>query len=126
MEKHKDKALADKCLCIGCSHRFECFTQERIFSDPIFQGLFEALMAQGMSKEDALEEVTEELKTRIKLPVDDGSYKYEPLPNPYWAPNTWITNTDWKYYCVDDNDPNITITYHMASGKDVSWSATAW
>ena len=69
MEKHKDKALEDKCLCSKCEFRFQCFTQERVFSDPIFQGLFEALMAQGKSKEEALDEVTTEIKFRMDRPI---------------------------------------------------------
>ena len=62
MDKHKKKAANDGCLCENCPHKFVCFTQERIFSDPLYQGLFEALMAKGRTKEEALEEVTHELK----------------------------------------------------------------
>lgn len=139
MEKHKNKALEEQCLCNKCPHKFECFTQERIFSDPIFQGLFEALMAQGMSKEDALEEVTEELKSRlVNIPLDKKDFT--------WVDNT--TFTDWTYYntgvavpisndntsvykgpnyvCSGEIENNGKITYHMANGKDVTWSASIW
>jgi len=127
MEKHKDKALEEQCLCNNCPHKFECFTQERIFSDPIFQGLFEALMAQGMSKEDALEEVSEELKARMgKKEVQDWTtFKDWTYTATTSAPIKHYDN-NYKYVCPQTTGDNVTITYHMVNGKDVTWNASTW
>lgn len=134
MDKHKGKALEDKCLCGECPHKFECFTQERIFSNPIFQGLFEALMAQGSTKEEALEQVAEEIKARIG---GDGSLPVIIQPNTYpdytttpnTAPYTYPYTTCGDIYGSETNGgsagtcSDISITYCMADGKEVSWTA---
>jgi len=138
MEKHKSKALEEGCLCYKCVFRFQCFTQERIFSDPIFQGLFEALMAQGKSKEEALDEVIAEIKFKMNRPVEigggsDGSdavpyipYPYPTTPDiqPYIQPWTVISD----YYGMSDNvtfDVNdkgeVYVSYTMHDGKEVNW-----
>ena len=120
MNKHKSKALEDGCLCSDCKFKFQCFTQERIFSDPIFQGLFEALMAQGYSKEDALELVANEIKARIP-------FAQQPQPiAPY--PYTTGGAAGWDSTIITvDNDivsSDYTITYTMLDGKEVSWNAS--
>lgn len=65
MNKHKSKSLSTPCLCSECPLRFQCFTNEQVFSDPLHQGLFEALMASGRTREEAIDEVTTELKYKI-------------------------------------------------------------
>ena len=142
MKRHKDKALEDTCLCDKCSHKFECFTQERIFSDPILQGLFEALMAKGRTREEALEDVMGEIKLRIgSVPAAGGTTIYDvpwttitTIDGTTSAPTTIVNNNtttgswylDWsvnnRLNLVDVN--GSTVTYHMASGDDVSWSCS--
>jgi len=146
MKHHKGKALEEKCLCAQCPHKFECFTQERIFSDPIFQGLFEALMAKGRTREQALEEVTSEIKLRMNRiaieiggsdkdgngnvpfpldikpwvpyqPYDTGS----PIPQPY---TTWVYGDNITITDGTDSEM-VNVTYHMASGEEIKWSANA-
>lgn len=139
MKHHKSKALEDTCLCNKCPHKFECYTQERIFSDPIFQGLFEALMAKGRTKEEALEEVTNEIKLRMNRPIDigdgigddnDGTIPFEikpwiPYQPPYYTGDP--IQPKWTYRdSVTINDSNdiksmCNITYHMISGEEISW-----
>ncbi len=128
MEKHKKKALEEDCLCSGCIFRFQCFTQERVFSDPIYQGLFEALMAQGKSKEEALDEVTNEIKLRMTKPLDisDGIIPYIAPPFTSYPPPSTIPppGTSWEYndggnYAI--NDKGVLI-YTMHNGKEVRWS----
>jgi len=134
MSKHKSHIEDKECLCSKCPLRFVCFTEERIFSDPILQGLFEALMAKGYSKEKSLDLVTNEIKARISYPNN------EPLPN------TPIMSTPWVIYTTPDsvtkypytitsntwdgtsnnvtntNSSNWTVTYAMANGKEMSWN----
>lgn len=129
MEKHKDKALEDQCLCDKCPHKFECFTQERIFSDPVFQGLFEALMAQGSTKEDALKRVIGELEARIRLlgqgtvisPWIGGGTASVPNTNPYW---TWDTTNTTNTTDVPWTYTSGTYVYHMMDGDNISWTAS--
>jgi len=115
MNKHKSKALQEKCLCGDCPYKFECYTQERIFSDPIFQGLFEALIAQGMSKENALEEVNREIRLRIQRQA-------MPIAS---VPSIWDTAVSTPTWTTTTSTAgNVNITYTMCDGKEVSWNAS--
>jgi hypothetical protein len=128
MEKHKSKALENECLCAKCIFRFQCFTQERVFSDPIYQGLFEALMAKGRSREEAVEEVANEIKNKIaggfRVTLDDIT-PYVPQPNttiqPYYP--------QWQTYCSDNvsvqqqENGSLQISYTLLDGEEVSWYA---
>ena len=131
MEKHKSRALEDDCLCSKCMFRFQCYTQERVFSDPIFQGLFEALMAQGKSKEEALLEVATEIKFRMTKPSEPISDQYD---GTYPPPATIIPyNSPWEVISAGDvdrseytnfsvtNDGKMQVNYTMHDGKEVSW-----
>jgi len=137
MEKHKNKALENDCLCTKCVFRFQCFTQERIFSDPIYQGLFEALMAQGKTREEALEEVTRELKWKIVSPPNIQSepitipfptpntipYPYQPSVAPNSNPLIIYSGTYNDSVSVQDKNGDCIVTYTMHDGKEVSWNA---
>jgi hypothetical protein len=138
MEKHKSNALEGKCLCGECPHKFECFTQERIFSDSIFQGLFEALIAQGSSKDDALKRVIGELEARIRAlstntwtisnPYTVGGASSTPVT--YKQPQ-YTTGTYWGIGATSNvtltdctkGSSNYTITYSMIDGEEISWNA---
>ena len=135
MEKHKNKALEEDCLCSKCIFRFQCFTQERVFSDPIYQGLFEALMAQGKSREEALDEVKNEIKFRMDRPIEigggsDGSDGIGTIPFPNTTPDVqpyvqpWIIsgyyNSDTVSFDVNDKG-EVQVSYTMYDGKEVSW-----
>ena len=123
MEKHKNKALEDDCLCVNCKFRFQCFTQERVFSDPLYQGLYEALIALGRSREEALEEVTKELKFKIQPGIAPPMVEPQTFI-PYIQPITIapLPNSGGTY----DNGSNINnvlVTYTMITGEEVSWTA---
>ena len=116
MKKHKSKALEYSCLCDGCEFRFQCFTQERVFTNPIYQGLFEALMAQGRTKEEAIDEVTQEIKSRM------GNDVYSPITVSPLFP--WLTGgvTISQPY-VDNGLSIVDISYTLHTGEEICWSA---
>lgn len=125
MKHHKGRALEDECLCSKCPLRFECFTQERIFSNPIFQGLFEALTAKGYDREEALDLVSQEIKSRIgHYPTQIPHDQYNPWriyapETTWWGSDSGVTLTDSN---VDVNG-TYTVTYQMLNGEEISWSA---
>jgi hypothetical protein len=106
-----------------------------VFSDPIFQGLFEALMAQGKSREDALDEVTREIKFRISIPVPEPTITipypdscpnvtpYPPIttPTPPWTIITYA-HDNVSFDSIDDKSYQVNYTMH--DGKEVSWNAS--
>lgn len=117
MKNHKSCAGEGKCLCDKCEHRFECFTNEHLFTDPILQGLYEALVADGDTKEEALVEIIETLKSKL-----------DPLPH------TISSDKTWNVYC--DTTAGSTIvtpvstagntyqyTYTTSTGKDLVFNA---
>ena len=138
MEKHKKKALESDCLCSKCVFRFQCFTQERVFSDPIYQGLFEALMAQGKSKEEAIDEVANEIKLRMNRfelqPIELQPIEVQPYTIPYpnsapdvqpfiqpwtFVPGGWYGSDSISFDANDKGD--VLVSYTMHDGKEVSW-----
>ena len=116
----KSKTGKEGCACGSCSLRFQCFTQKRVFSDPIFQGLFEALIAQGMIEEEALEVVTQELKARMTKPsTTDIPYTIPQYTTPQWQPSWTGDNTAGGPVRWEDG----TVFYTMQDGRAVSWNA---
>jgi len=101
-------------------------------------------MAKGRTKEEALEEVTNEMKMRINSP--QAPYRIEipaqpqitpsiPIyPNPNTAP-TWPTlpgtfivygNNDTIEYAGEDvTSGNYNIFYTMHNGEEINWNANA-
>jgi len=120
MEKHKDKALEDRCKCKECEYRFQCFTNERIFSDPLYQGLYEALIALGRSKEEALEEVTRELKINMQPKFDLNPEDWQPSVQPWYTGGGLTSGGTWE---VSNNtvnyDADIQVTYTMSTGEEI-------
>lgn len=53
------------CLCDICKRRFMCWTSKRIFSDPVYQALYEVHIAEGLSHEKSLAAVKEILKRAV-------------------------------------------------------------
>ncbi len=59
--------------------RFLCWSTERVFSDPRYQALFEAELALGKSKEEAVKAVREQIfmdtpkKYKVEEVYDGGS-----------------------------------------------------
>ena len=45
-----------KCICNKCPRRFHCFTNKKVFSEPILQSLFESYLGE-FSVEDALRHI---------------------------------------------------------------------
>ena len=135
MEKHKSNALEDDCLCSGCTYRFQCFTQERVFSDPVFQGLFEALIAQGKSRDEAVDTVAKEIKSRMNRPVDqpysDPVFPFsEPIKPIFEQP--WVVGgfddgaNDWNHdhstvHISVNDDGSMMMNYTMQDGEEISW-----
>ncbi len=119
MEKHKERALSSDCICNTCPVRFQCFTQERVFSDPIYQALFEVLMAKGKSREEALEEVSNDLKYRIGFPpVDIGVG--EIFPGNDWQivdGSSAIDSSRWENDSVSIDDSKK--IYTMYNGEEI-------
>ncbi len=124
MEKHKSKALEAECKCSSCIFRFQCFTQERVFSDPIYQGLFEAMMAKGMSRDDAIDAVAMEIKMRMGWNLSVGGS--------YPQPDLFSQNAQCDTVVYDDsgennvkfavgNDGQLQVTYTAYDGKEYSW-----
>ncbi len=126
MEKHKKKALETDCLCSKCVFRFQCFTQERVFSDPIYQGLFEALMAKGRTREEAIDEVANEIKNKIA----GGFHITLDEITPYVPPPTTVQPYYYPQYTYCDNvsvqpqeNGSLNISYTLLDGEEVSWNA---
>ncbi len=134
--KHKSHISDKDCCCAECPLRFACFTEERVFSDPVWQSLFEALMALGEhSREEAIESVANEIKMKSANNIiniapfseeNDVNIPYVPYV-PVSYPGTAIPN--WTYNfplsesygdSVDVGCKNI-MTYTMCGGKEVSW-----
>ncbi len=119
MEKHKERALSSDCICNTCPVRFQCFTQERVFSDPIYQALFEVLMAQGKSREEALEEVSNDLKFRIGFPpVDIGVGGTFPGNDWQIVDGSSAGDSSWENDSVSITDDSKSI-YTMYDGKEI-------
>uniref|UniRef100_A0A6M3LBA6 Uncharacterized protein n=1 Tax=viral metagenome TaxID=1070528 RepID=A0A6M3LBA6_9ZZZZ len=126
--KHKSHSLDKECLCSKCPLRFFCFTQERVFSDPLYQGLFEALMAKGRSREEAIDEVTNEIKNKIAggfhITLDDIQPTVQPniTIQPYTYPQ-------WETYSCDNvnieplENGSVQVSYTLLDGEEVSWNA---
>lgn len=132
--KHKSHSLDKECLCSKCPLRFFCFTEERVFSDPIYQGLFEALMAQGKSKEEALDEVANEIKLRMNRVSFEPLQPYEPIVQPYTvpypssAPNVQPYIQPWTIFGQDssisfdvNDEGKIQVSYTMCDGREINW-----
>jgi hypothetical protein len=140
VKHHKSEALEEKCKCNECEHKFECFTQERIFTDPIFQGLFEALIAKGLDRIAAIDAVANEIKARmtpqlvynVKWNDTYGSdtYKQPQIPNNIQIPPIWggtISSSggvnsagtyDYNNLTIDGNN----VTYTMTNGEKVNFN----
>ena len=102
-----------------------------MFSDPIYQGLFEALMAQGRSKEEALDEVTNEIKLRmnalseLNLPIVSDPLYTPDYPGstavPHiWVGGNWCDGSDTISFNVTD-EGEVLVNYTMHDGKEVNW-----
>ena len=112
------KTKEPKCICETCPRRFICFTQERVYSDPEYQALFEGYVAQGDTKEEAIEKVQEfiEENKRVKeLPhIDDEDWNSRPLrPLKPFPPDIWKKEKlppfkdiplkkQFEWYCRDE------------------------
>jgi len=110
MINHKSKAGTKKCLCETCDQRFQCFTQEKIFSDDNLQGMFEALMAQGLGREAALIQIVEHLKDNlnpstpawnIPYTYSDGGSSWATTSNPTYDTTTITTTGPYTYTSAD-------------------------
>ncbi len=120
----KSNALENECLCSKCPLRFSCFTQERIFSNPLYQGLFEALIAKGKTREEALEETTNEIKLAMSRPdVYDNTIYIHPEGNTTVSPNiVWYDTATTISSDACDNWASSTFVYTAKDGEKVSWS----
>lgn len=110
MDKHKCNSLDGNCLCKECEHRFECFTQERVFSDAAAQSLFEGYLALGFGREEAINSTMSDIRSRISA-TDRGSG--------WWtSPNTWV-GRPWQ-------SDTWTGTYVDSDTYSTNSSTTSW
>lgn len=95
----KSCALTDLCKCNECKRKFECFTQEPVFTDPMMQGLFEAYIAQGNDRERSILMVAETLMSRLPQTLDVQDFGDAP---PTWDdPVISITNSSSEGFWYD-------------------------
>jgi len=61
-----------KCLCSSCPERFKCFTNIKVFAEPMIQALFESYMGEKYkySIEGALKRVREDIKSLLSQKFD--------------------------------------------------------
>jgi hypothetical protein len=76
-----------ECLCDKCPKRFLCYTTERIFSDARYQAIYEAEIALGKTKEQAVKTVMDMIEA-YKIPIVSEEQK--------WWGNEWL-DLDKKY-----------------------------
>jgi NCAIR mutase (PurE)-related protein len=87
----------ENCLCEKCPDRFKCYTAEKIFANPRYQGLYEAEMGLGKTKEQAIESVKKLIEKEehgiSELPnYDDIIDKYRKTRE--YTPQKWICEKD--------------------------------
>lgn len=46
-----------KCICNKCPRRFYCFTNKKVFSNPLLQAIFESYLGENCSVEYSIQEV---------------------------------------------------------------------
>jgi hypothetical protein len=118
---HKSEATGKDCQCDSCELRFKCFTEERVFSSAAYQAMFEALMALGKTREEALESVINEIRAgewSKQIPASPQIDIYPTTP-PYVAPGTqwiyptWLPSTQQQW------------TDHSSGTTGTTWSINA-
>lgn len=56
--------MPEKCICDECPRRFECFTQKKVFSEPDYQAMYEAYLAEGLEHLEAVQAVREHIERK--------------------------------------------------------------
>lgn len=70
------------CFCDKCPQRFKCFTQEKVYTDPSYQALYETLIAAGDSHDDALSHIKTLIEVAlVKEALKNAQPAYEPVCN---------------------------------------------
>jgi hypothetical protein len=64
-----------KCICNRCPRRYVCFTQQRVYSDPFLQAMFESYLAMGLSVHDAVGRVNGEVWVEWHAEMRDDEKK---------------------------------------------------
>jgi hypothetical protein len=97
------------CICEKCPRKFECFTQEKIFSDRYAQSMFEGFIALGFKRGDAINQTIHKLAEYTQAPASTTTTQtWQPSWPDVWNGKTtsvtpYITETtttgsaDWMY-----------------------------
>ncbi len=80
------KELSSTCICDGCERRFLCWTNKKVFSDPLHQTLYETYVAEGYSHTDAIQEVNEDVQNAI---YRTEAEKHANTVVKEWQPRGW-------------------------------------
>lgn len=118
---HKSKAGEEEgCRCNDCPLRFQCFTQERVFSDSLLQGLFEAIMAEGFDKEEALKQVKSEIAG--KLNQRDAYRSIAISHQPFeWDRGVTTPTTPWQQFPYTTGGGGTRTTCNQDSASDYTF-----
>lgn len=97
-----------QCFCDRCPIRFKCFTQERVYTDPLYQALYETYVAEGKSHDEALKHVksfveialVKKASQNVQPPSQPVNKKwideYREFKKPYWGDR--VIDTSKQYY----------------------------
>ena len=106
--------MKDECICNQCPRRFVCFTQEKVFSDPAYQAMYETYVEEGLKHEVAVKKVREFIEglasPKHPTPTEDeisrlrdemerqrGRYDYGKYKEEWW-----YGENDWQKSVGDD------------------------
>lgn len=111
MSGTKSQSLEVGCECDKCKLRYKCFTEEKIFSDAVQQGMFEAFIALGMDRDNAINAVVDFLRTNITR-----QRAYEP-PAQQYSDHT-------IYYPFDNISTPVSIPAEIQN--ILNWNKESW
>jgi len=84
----------NKCKCNTCENRFKCLTTEQVFSDKDYQAMFEANIALGFNREDAISAVNLFIRSK-----DESKDKLGTINKPWitWVQPNITPNLPWQW-----------------------------
>ena len=85
----------ENCICEKCPDRFKCFTSEKVFSNPRYQGLYEAEMGLGKTKEQAIESVKKLIKNEEKPYPVEGDENWDKWNDIWKDSDMWKDRKKW-------------------------------
>lgn len=61
--------MESKCICDACPRRFVCFTQKKVFSDPAYQAMYEALIEEEVESKKAATTVRKFIEQHVCIGI---------------------------------------------------------